>query len=216
MWILMLSIPCLASNTWLIGLWNTQNDNADTIMEKTDEDTANIQDINVGIDSTTYKVAKEEILSLLPLKAREIINNWFTQLERLINEDEWKDTPEERLKIIERIDYIISNITSPNNSIEYWQIAEDDYLMTVRPDLCKIAESLDVISTVCSEYIKDDQDKKIIDNKLLDFIKSEKPADNSNSFVIVILWIAIFASIGFILASAIKAKSRKKSKNEDK
>jgi hypothetical protein len=44
-------------------------------MEKTDEDTANIQDIDVGIDSTTYKVAKEEILSLLPLKAREIINN---------------------------------------------------------------------------------------------------------------------------------------------
>jgi hypothetical protein len=108
-------------------------------------------------------------------------------LERLINEDEWKDTPEERLKIIESIDYIISNITSPNNSIEYWQIAEDDYQNTVRPDLCKIAESLDVISTVCSEYIKDDQDKKIIDNKLLDFIKSEKPADNSNSFVIVIL-----------------------------
>jgi hypothetical protein len=53
---------------------------------------------------------------------------------------------------------------------------------------------LDVISTVCSEYIKKDPDKKIIDNETLTSLELEKGDNNSNSsgmpgFIKVILWI---------------------------
>jgi hypothetical protein len=53
---------------------------------------------------------------------------------------------------------------------------------------------LDVISTVCSEYIKKDPDKKIIDNETLTSLELEKGDNSSNSsgmpgFIKVILWI---------------------------
>ena len=143
-------------------------------------------------------------------------------MEELENEP-WKDTPDERLKIIESINYIISNSTAQNDNIWDEQIAEDDYQNTVRPNLCKIAESLDVISTVCSEYIKKDPDKKIIDNETLTSLELEKGDNNSNSsgmpgfikVILWILWIVVFAFIGLISAFAIKAKLREKSENED-
>lgn len=207
----------LENKNKLDKLSETQKEKLDTFVNNLSEYLS-----YVGINGTPYEVAKEEILSLLPLKLQETINKWFTQLEELENEP-WKDTPDERLKIIESINYIISNSTAQNDNIWDEQIAEDDYQNTVRPNLCKIAESLDVISTVCSEYIKKDPDKKIIDNETLTSLELEKGDNNSNSsgmpgfikVILWILWIVVFAFIGLISAFAIKAKLREKSENED-
>ena len=174
-----------------------------------------------GVNWSPYDNAKEEILSLLPLELKKTINNWFSQLENL-GEESGKDTPEERLKIIESINYILANATAPNNDIWPEQIAEDDYENTVRPNLCKIAESFEVISTVCSEYIKNDPNKKILDNETLSKVEIEDTSSATSSwmpvFLKVILWIlgiVVLAFVWLISVFAIKAKLREQSENDE-
>jgi len=54
---LILSLPCFASNTWWIGWWRTPTEIADTIAGKANEGATNIQDTKLDMINNSTKLA---------------------------------------------------------------------------------------------------------------------------------------------------------------
>ena len=166
---------------------------------------------------SNYDVAKEEILSLLPLELKKRVNNWFSKFEN----PEWSsgaDIKEQRTKILEQINNIIAESTAPSNNIQENQIADDDYENIVKRDICKIWEEYDILLNICTQYTKDNPDIKI---PTTDLVFEKENVDSSSwmpTFVKVLLWIlgiVVFAFVWAISAFAIKAKLRENSENEE-
>lgn len=163
----------------------------------------------------TYEIAKEEILSLLPLSLKKKILNGFTMFEEVENRSSI-DVQEERRKILETISATISaNIAKSDKNIGEDEIANEDFQETVKPNLCKIANDYSIATKLCNEYNKGNTDyKPILENTNTQ--ESEK-----NGFPIwlkVLLWIVgivVVAFVGTIIAFAIKAKLRERIESED-
>ena len=167
---------------------------------------------------STYDVAKEEILSLLPQELKQKVNNWFVTFENV----EWSsgvDIKEQRASILESINKIIADSAAPSNNIWENQIADDDYENIVKRNICTIGEEYDILLNICSQFNKDNPDIKIQPTEI---VVEKEPVPTSSSWwptfvkvILWILWIVIFAFFWAISAFAIKAKLRERDENEE-
>jgi len=85
----------------------------------------------------TYEVAKEEILSLLPLELKKNILNGFKRYEDV---SEGTGGITEKKKLLESISATIFNhVAKSDQNIGENEIASEDFQSIVKPNLCKIA-----------------------------------------------------------------------------
>ena len=89
------------------------------------------------VDDRDYNLAKEEIISILPLASRRQINSLFTALEST-------ESNGERSTILESINRQILEISSQAKDIEENEIYYEDYQSIVRPNICFMAERYDI------------------------------------------------------------------------
>lgn len=161
----------------------------------------------------TYEVAKEEILSLLPLELKKKILNGFAKFEAL-EAGSWTNFQGERKKLLETISATIaSNIAKSDQDIGENEIAGEDFQSIVKPNLCKIANEYTIMTQMCNDYNKDNPNFKPI-------IETEKKEATKwlPTFLKVLLWvvgIVVVAFVGLIVVFAIKAKIRERIENEE-
>lgn len=162
-----------------------------------------------------YEVAKEEILSLLPIEVKKKILNGFSLFETSEGTPE-EDVQTQRQKILESIAATIHQaVASSDQNIGENEIANDDYQEIVRPNLCKIANEYSIRTELCNDYNKDNPELKAIPT---DKLEKGKSPGSFPTWLKVLLWIVgivVFVFIGLIVAFAIKAKMREKRENEE-
>lgn len=167
--------------------------------------------------ANSYDVAKQEILSFLPLLLQQEANKHFTNFEhaeQLANSG--MDSKSIRAAALEALYTTIgANAVDPNN-IGANQIGNDDFKAVVEPNICKIAKEHSIIAGYCSESIKSDSSVKLIPSDTI-------PTNSSKSSgmpraIKVLLWIVgivVVSFVGIIIAFAIKAKLREKYEEEE-
>ena len=158
----------------------------------------------------TYEVAKEEILSLLPLELKKNILNGFKRYEE-VNEGTGGIT--EKKKLLESISATIFNhVAKSDQNIGENEIASEDFQSIIKPNLCKIANEDWITTQMCNDYNKDNPEYKAITETV------EKPSSWLPTFLKILLWIVgivVVSFIGLIVAFAVKAKLRERIENEE-
>ena len=110
----------------------------------------------------TYDIAKEEILSLLPLELKKKIINGFTTFEN-IEGGSGLDLVEARRQVLESIAATIyEQVAKSDQDIGENEIAKDDYQNIVKTNICKIANEYTLITELCNDFNKNNPDFKSV------------------------------------------------------
>lgn len=163
----------------------------------------------------TYEVAKEEILSLLPLELKKQILNGFARFDA-VNGSESQDMQTERVQLLETITATIyQSVAKSDSNIGENEIANEDYQNIVKPNICKIANEFNLTTNLCSDFNKDNPDYKPV---LPAAPESSKSSAGLPAWLKVLLWIVgivVLSFIGLIVAFAVKARLREKYEDEE-
>ena len=162
----------------------------------------------------TYEVAKEEILSLLPLDLKKKILNGFVSFESG-ESGSGESLQDKRQKMLETIAATIyASVAESDQHIGENEIAKEDYQDIVKPNICKIANEYQISTQMCSDFNKDDPNFKAIpDAKQSTGKKTGLPGRLK-----VLLWIVglvVLGFIGLVTTFAIKAKLRERIENNE-
>lgn len=156
-----------------------------------------------------YVLAKNEILSLLPLELKGKIQNVFQDFD-VLGEEGWVDVLDKRKELLLIIFDGVEKKIGKGSNIQADEIFKEDFDETFVPNYCKIVDYFSINdNSYCKSYYKDWEIKDI--PQQTDKDTTSKSAFKMPLLVKILIWvvgIAVLSFVGIIAFYAIKAKMK--------